>query len=71
VRLVQKMLGHSSATVTLDTYAHVWESKEQLLRDDLDRAWEETKSRTDAPFLRPKQHSSVVELPTDESESGL
>jgi integrase len=42
VRLVQQMLGHSTAMLTLDTYSHVWESKEQQLRDDLDKAWAET-----------------------------
>lgn len=46
MRLVQQMLGHSSAMVTLDTYSHVWESKEQQLRDDLERAWGTTVAGT-------------------------
>jgi site-specific recombinase XerD len=32
VKVVQQMLGHSSASVTLDTYSHVWPSlSEQLV----------------------------------------
>jgi integrase len=44
VLLVQKMLGHASATLTLDTYAHLWESKKQELRESLDDAWSATVS---------------------------
>jgi hypothetical protein len=50
VRLVPQMLGRASATLTLDTYSHVWQSKEQQLRDDLERAWDTTVA-TSAPVV--------------------
>jgi len=39
---VQNMLGHSSATVTLDTYSHVFPSLAEQLREDLDAAYRES-----------------------------
>jgi hypothetical protein len=40
------MLGHASATVTLDTYSHVFPSLAEQLRDRLDAAYEEARSRS-------------------------
>jgi integrase len=40
VKQVQQMLGHSSATVTLDTYSHVFPSLAEQLRDGLDAAYQ-------------------------------
>jgi len=39
VKQVQQMLGHSSATVTLDTYSHVFPSLAEQLRDGLDAVY--------------------------------
>jgi integrase len=39
---VQNMLGHSSATVTLDTYSHVYPALAEQLREDLDAAYRES-----------------------------
>ncbi len=36
VKTVQKRLGHSSAAITLDTYAHLWPDAD-------DRTWEAVK----------------------------
>jgi hypothetical protein len=33
VKLVQRRLGHASATETLDTYAHLWPDSEDRTRD--------------------------------------
>jgi integrase len=37
VKQVQQMLGHTSATVTLDTYSHVFPSLAEQLREGLDQ----------------------------------
>jgi integrase len=36
VKAVQRHLGHSSATTTLDTYAHLWPDSEDVTRRALD-----------------------------------
>jgi integrase len=41
---VQNMLGHSSATVTLDTYSHAFPALAEQLRDELEAAYRETGS---------------------------
>lgn len=33
VKSVQTMLGHASATTTLDTYTHLWPDEDDLVRD--------------------------------------
>ena len=35
-KTVQALLGHSSATETLDTYAHLWPDSEDRTRDAVD-----------------------------------
>ncbi len=42
VKQVQQMLGHASATVTLNTYSHVFPSLAEQLRDGLDKVYRET-----------------------------
>lgn len=44
VKQVQQMLGHASATVTLDTYSHVFPSLAEQLREGLDAAYQEATS---------------------------
>jgi hypothetical protein len=38
VKVVQQMLGHSSATMTLDTYGHLFEDRLDEVGDALDAA---------------------------------
>src|SRR5580765_6026055 len=38
VKVVQQMLGHSSATMTLDTYGHLFEDRLDEVGDAMDRA---------------------------------
>ena len=38
VKVVQQMLGHASATMTLDTYGHLFEDRLDEVGDALDRA---------------------------------
>jgi integrase len=38
VKVVQKRLGHSSAVVTLDTYAHLWPDSDYRTRDAVEAA---------------------------------
>lgn len=38
VKVVQKRLGHSSAVVTLDTYAHLWPDSDDRTRDAVEAA---------------------------------
>ncbi len=42
VKQVQQMLGHALATVTLDTYSHVFPSLAEQLRDGLESAYQGT-----------------------------
>lgn len=39
VKVVQKRLGHSSATQTLDRYAHLWPDSEDSTRDAVRAAY--------------------------------
>ncbi len=36
VKVVQRRLGHASATETLDTYSHLWSDSEDRTRDAVD-----------------------------------
>ena len=45
VKVVQQMLGHSSATMTLDTYGHLFEDRLDEVGDALDRAREAARQR--------------------------
>jgi integrase len=45
VKQVQQMLGHTSATVTLDTYSHVFPSLAEQLRDGLENAYQDAVSQ--------------------------
>jgi hypothetical protein len=38
VKVVQQMLGHASATMTMDTYGHLFENRLDEVGDALDRA---------------------------------
>jgi site-specific recombinase XerD len=43
VKQVQQMLDHTSATVTLDTYSHVFSSLAEQLREGLEQAYQEAR----------------------------
>jgi integrase len=58
VKAVQRMLGHSSAQITLDRYTHLFE-------DDLENLAESMDARYGAAQVRPKRTSERV---TDLSE---
>ena len=40
VKVVQKRLGHASATETLDTYSHLWPDDEDQTRAAIEKAME-------------------------------
>ena len=64
VKLVQQMLGHKSATVTLDQYGH-------LFGDDLDTIAERLDARAQealAAGMRRQPGADIVNLPNRESE---
>ena len=52
VKTVQKLLGHSSARVTLDTYAHVWPDSADRTRQAVDSAF------ADVPVVCPDAEGS-------------
>lgn len=41
MKQVQQMLGHTSATVTLDTYSHVFPSLAEQLKEGLEAVYQE------------------------------
>jgi integrase len=57
VKAVQRMLGHSSAQITLDRYTHLFDDDLEELADSMD-------ARYGAAQVRPKHKSGeVVDLP--------
>gem|GEM_PF-5614470 len=67
VKAVQRHLWHSSATVTLNTYAHLFPDAMERVVDGLEATYREalTASR------RPEPNSSVLTLETDGVEHAL
>lgn len=51
VKIVQNMLGHASATMTLDTYSHVFPALADQLTDGLEATYRESEA-TDKPQIR-------------------
>jgi integrase len=62
VKAVQKQLGHKSATMTLDTYGHLWPDETERLAEHMDRAHEEALTRLartqDGPVVVPLQSAA-------------
>lgn len=56
VKAVQRHLGHSSATTTLDTYAHLWPDSEDVTRRALDAGL--------AAVVSSACHGAIAEGPT-------
>ena len=52
VKAVQRHLGHTSAKVTLDTYAHLWPESEEVTRRALDAGL--------AAIVSPVSHGEAV-----------
>jgi integrase len=59
-KLIQQRLGHSSITVTLDRYGHLFPSLEEALADALDAAFAADETRTtNVVALRPNEGRSL------------
>jgi integrase len=58
VKGVQAMLGHASATLTLDRYGHLFGDELDAVADRIDAA-----ARAAADFSRTNRGPNVVELP--------
>ena len=58
-KVIQHRLGHTSVTVTLDVYGHLFEGIDQAAADTLDRIGSKT-----VPFLFPQVETGVAALPT-------
>jgi len=62
VKAVQKQLGHKSATMTLDTYGHLWPDETERLAEHMDRAHNEALTRLartqDGPVVVPLQDAA-------------
>jgi hypothetical protein len=61
VKVVQQMLGHSSATMTLDTYGHLFENRLDEVADALDQA------RATAQLAAAMDEQRAAELLDEES----
>ncbi|MGH3997534.1 MAG: tyrosine-type recombinase/integrase [Pseudonocardiaceae bacterium] len=58
VKTVQKRLGHSSAAITLDTYAHLWPDADDRTRDAIGQAFAAAKVDPAADTVRTDERSS-------------
>ena len=52
-KAIQEMLGHSSITITLDRYGHMFPSVAESLADALDRRFRDAEAELAAPSLPP------------------
>ena len=59
-KVIQSRLGHASIKITLDTYGHLFDGRDEAAADRLDKTWRA--SLADAPLTR--RQSEVIELPT-------
>lgn len=58
LKAVQRLLGHASATMTLDRYSHLFTDDLEALADRL----QNTLSKADASYSRPGGDGSIIEL---------
>jgi hypothetical protein len=49
------MLGHASATMTMDTYGHLFENRLDEVADTLDRAWAQSEVDDDLWGTTPEE----------------
>jgi len=54
VKVVQQMLGHASATMTLDTYGHLFEDRLDEVGEAMDRARDAARMRHNGQSLLPR-----------------
>ena len=54
MKVVQQMLGHASATMTLDTYGHLFEDRLDEVGEAMDRAWDAARRRRTGEVLLPR-----------------
>lgn len=71
VKQVQQMLGHSSATVTLDTYSHIFPALSEQLKEGLDAAYRNAKADRDVDQMWTKRGPEVVEMAGRKATKGL
>ena len=53
IKLIQNMLGHKSAAVTLDRYGHLYEDEQERPADRLDQAHDEAVAASTWPTVAP------------------
>lgn len=58
VKTIQKRLGHSSAAITLDTYAHLWPDADDRTREAVDQAFAASKVNSTAGSVRTEERLS-------------
>jgi hypothetical protein len=73
VKVVQRRLGHASATETLDTYSHLWPDSEDRTRDAVDSVLDASScepSVSQAPFRKtfPQVRGVEVREPADKPD---
>jgi len=67
-KAIQEHLGHSSITVTMDIYGHLFPSQMEELATRLGR-WREVALQNLAASPRPEHGPAVIALPTKEPET--
>ena len=68
VKVVQQMLGHASATMTLDTYGHLFEDRLDEVGDALDRARTAARERRESLNLLPRVARVLPETDSEQNE---
>lgn len=67
VKVVQRHLGHSTASVTLNTYAHLFPDDAQQVVDRLENAFRASQTA----YRRPDDSQGIPQLSGQDAESGL
>ena len=62
-RAIMEHLGHSSITVTMDRYGHLFPDEKERLAKGLDDTFREAKSKQDVAEKWPPAGPTVVSLP--------
>jgi len=68
VKVVQQMLGHASATMTLDTYGHLFEDRLDEVGEAMDRARAAARSRRSDQILLPRVAPALPQPDSDRNE---
>ncbi len=70
VKVVQQMLGHASATMTLDTYGHLFEDRLDEVGDALDRARTAAQQRRNTVEVLPRVARALPEPDSERNAEG-